>query len=94
MTIYHAAALALIGWYLLLPPVDTENNPRTDLPISEYRQVQSYDTARDCEAAKDKFLKEYRTNAEKPGGREFWLGMDASVVEGLCVSSDDPRLGK
>lgn len=59
----HARAVFLLGgWLLMLPP--TVENPQdrakegfgwravTDAPITEWDQVQAYDTAAECEATK------------------------------------------
>jgi len=51
----HAAALALVGWYLMIPPLQSANRddpsgPR-DLhaPISQWDQVSAYDSAAKCQ---------------------------------------------
>jgi len=113
----HAAALAAIGWYMIAPPVtrDTSNEPsaligrsHADLsaPLSTWRIVKSFDSARDCE----KRLAEENSNAKNFA----WLGlrtkemndqasagagwMPQDVLEEItnqhCVASDDPRLAK
>jgi len=41
---YAAAALALVGWYLLAAP----SNPNSAL-LSQWRIVGTYDDARDCQ---------------------------------------------
>ena len=47
MNLRHAAALALVGWYLMVPPL---SNPSA--PLSKWNLYRSYDTARECEVAK------------------------------------------
>jgi hypothetical protein len=53
----HAAALALIGWYLMTPP--PSKVPKvgwtvgTSEPMNEWRHIASYDTAAACESARD-----------------------------------------
>jgi hypothetical protein len=45
----HAAALALLGWYLMTPPVRVEGEKRTmlvDRPFSDW--TASFDTAEAC----------------------------------------------
>ena len=55
----HAAALALVGWYLMTPPIapGALDNPqqaqliRASAPLSEWGIVHSFDTADECKAA-------------------------------------------
>jgi len=58
----HAAALALVGWYLMLPPPHTEYaqsgqiiDVRADneAPLSQWTIARSYDTAAQCMTEKD-----------------------------------------
>ena len=57
----HAAALALVGWYLILPPMmmpcPSKHPPKHppplsfdgDAPLSRWNAVRSFDSAGDCE---------------------------------------------
>jgi hypothetical protein len=40
----HAAALALVGWYLMVPP-----NKNEDTPLSEWIVRRTYDSAEACQ---------------------------------------------
>jgi hypothetical protein len=51
MNLRHAAALALVGWYLMLPLVNGDASPATQLPLSEWTQEGSFDRAEDCKRA-------------------------------------------
>jgi hypothetical protein len=81
MTLRHTAALALVGWYLMMPPKD-EN-----LPLSKWRAVESYDAASACMNAKIAYFHRVKdlpdTNLEK-----------LRILDMQCVSTDDPRLAK
>jgi hypothetical protein len=47
MRLRHAFALTLIGWYLMVPPLNTySNNPKS---FRGWNTQGSYDTARECE---------------------------------------------
>src|SRR5882762_6308677 len=58
MKLRHAAALALVGWYLMIPPLtqiapDSYKMPRdTSAPLSKWFRspVDHFDTLQDCEA--------------------------------------------
>jgi len=50
MNFRHAAALASVGWYLMIPPAhDFGGPPKTSL--SQWDQVSAFDTATACEAS-------------------------------------------
>ena len=98
----HAAALALLGWYLMVPPQNPhwreKRQPLYDesVPLSEWDINESFDTAIECQALRDKLLNE----GVKARNRTFDETHDegqATVVlqnwtSGRCVSTDDPRL--
>jgi hypothetical protein len=53
----HAAALVLVGWYLMFPPPDFDHathlangNPNLDAPFSDWRNEASFDSAKECNA--------------------------------------------
>jgi hypothetical protein len=70
--IAHIAALSLMGWYFLVPPLYNPNRQelaqirnrwdlphtvlRTDWPYSDWKILGSYDAASACEAARDRNL--------------------------------------
>jgi hypothetical protein len=80
----HAAALALVGWYLFVPPTTRTwwiGAERYDdaAPLSSWTIERSFDKAEGCEAA--------RLTTQQQAGDEA-IRMDHAV----CVASDDPRL--
>jgi hypothetical protein len=88
----HAAALALVGWYLITPPT-SKNAIHDDLPLSKWEKVGTLDTASQCEDALkdldnpsiDQHMQETVTPEEYKSFKQF---MD----DAKCVSSADPRL--
>ncbi len=92
----HAAALALVGWYLMIAPPQVQQGSviGADLlaPLSQWANVHAFETADQCEADKSNYRSQVATNANVPPAYK-----DAIVASGLslqCVASDDPRLGK
>jgi len=89
MKVRHAAALALIGWYLMMLPWGKVN-----APLSEWVAYQSFDSAEICSVAR-KSLVDYLGNYKgmamtlitQSGGN---LQFDGSVA--TCIATDDPRL--
>jgi len=89
----HTAAMVLVGWYLMVPPVVCEKgkcNAELNAPFSQWhRSKKSAGSESDCEearpkvrAAVDKAIKDVSARPE----------YDKALAAGLCVSSDDPRL--
>ena len=85
----YAAALALVGWYLMVPDstdLQRQLNPETKKyealapPIREWSINQSFDTAAECEAV----IKESTQRAQKD--------CPDCVVLAKCIATDDPRL--
>ena len=89
----HVVALALVGWYLMIPPLNDDNKPMTNLPLSSWWQHQAFDSAQECEDSKLPYITKYGGNLKKESKvAAYWNGMIASVAQGLCIASDDPRL--
>jgi len=51
MKFHHAAALALVGWYLMVPPL-FKHGVNVNAPVSEWDHRQAFDTADACEKAR------------------------------------------
>jgi hypothetical protein len=45
----HSAALALLGWYLMLPPVTSDGRTQKDAPLSRWYIFSSFETKEECE---------------------------------------------
>jgi hypothetical protein len=73
MTLRHAAALAFVGWYLMVPPASPDRDALpgrliADVqtkPLSAWEIERSYDSARDCMAERDARIK---LAAKQPAG--------------------------
>jgi hypothetical protein len=80
-----APSTGYCGGYLMWPP--TPNSTIQDIsgitaPLSSWSDVESYDTAAECNAARALYQKKYRS---KKG--------QVTVIDALkCIASDDPRL--
>ena len=80
----HTAALALVGWYLFVPPQTRtwwigQERYNDAAPLSRWTIERSFDTAKVCEAAR-------LAIQEQAGDAAIRMGHAA------CVASDDPRL--
>ena len=97
----HLAALALVGWYLMMPP-DSAKIPHdvdSDTPISRWVVVTSFDTEDNCEKAlgdiqnseQDPVTLDKTGRLKRLDKHDAALGK-ARAVNAACVASDDIRL--
>jgi len=54
MNLRHAAALALVGWYLMVPQPDAPGKaPNANAPLSQWNQMGAFDNASNCEKERE-----------------------------------------
>jgi hypothetical protein len=83
MSLYSSIVLALVGWYLLVPPLSSRNSNAVEInaPLSNWHIFQSFDSVSECEA-----LRERIRQGEK--GTPYYQ----AILTSACIASDDPRL--
>jgi hypothetical protein len=82
----YAAALALVGWCLIMPPISDDHQVvKKNAPISHWETIETYATADACrnELAKLTAL---------IAGNINYTVIQRRVLAGKCVADDDPRL--
>ena len=88
----HAAALALVGWYLMVPPIDRTRGlfyvPATE-PLSLWNTDRTFTSEDECNSALADLK---RSHLRWEGNTEF--AQDQQRQHAICVSTDDPRLKK
>jgi hypothetical protein len=96
MNLRHAAAFALVGWYLMLAPTPDgfRSRPLVEAPLSKWEIAANFDSASDCQDGlirEDHVLDE--TWKDLPGSGPVYLALykEAGVK---CVATDDPRLSE
>ncbi len=82
----HAAALALIGWYLLLPPAGRDYPMgNADLPLSQWlKRPTTYRDKDECEHVLDR-----QRRLANSKNRQVAVNY---YKQAQCVSANDPRL--
>ena len=91
MKLRHAAALALVGWYLMAPSLGRDGMPLTGSPLGDWSIVESFDTAESCKqslaktGAQFNFPKGPFNMKDLPEGQRMFFFAQ-------CISTDDPRL--
>jgi hypothetical protein len=100
MTPRHAAALALVGWYLMVPPPIAKNGLVEDSPsLSAWTRFGSrlYRSEHECEDARTRIGAHPRSGRfVTPEGQEVSISVMPTFAAQLdairCVATDDPRL--
>lgn len=86
LTIRHTAALALVGWYLMVPPLSADKQIDLDAPVPQWEIEESYDSAQECREAK-------LWHVEHPGSAAPGYGaLNQRNGYAQCIATDDPRL--
>jgi hypothetical protein len=86
MNLRHAAALALVGWYLMMPPTGRDYSMgNVDAPLSQWvKRPTIYRDRKECEHVLDRHRR--LTNSKnKQVAVKFYK-------QAQCIATDDPRL--
>ncbi len=88
---HHAAALALIGWYLMVPPAIGTGLPDKTAPLGKWEIENSFETADDCMRNRGEFSDDGMRRVKlKRSRQDIILGIQ--FIDATCISTDDPRL--
>jgi hypothetical protein len=92
----HAAALALVGWYLMTPP--PEINPVTHLrrlalsaPFGYWQDEGSFDSAKECNAALESNIKWHMQVAAKIYNEHRSDQQESTLDEQMDQVSNSPK---
>lgn len=99
----HAAALALVGWYLMAPPSvpSDPNTPDLSAPLGKWEVRETLTTQAQCEKYKaalefvvhDPSFQEYGAAIARKQSRPWDIERARAFTDfQKCVASDDPRL--
>ena len=89
----HAAALALVGWYLMTPPPPFDPSA----PLSKWSRLgkpgkEEYASKEQCMAVREKLQAAFKDPGNIPPEHVTATIMVKAMAHLLCVASDDPRL--
>jgi hypothetical protein len=89
----HAAALALVGWYLLCPPLSRDRRDwSTVAPLSQWTIIKSFHSQNDCHIHTQEALEEYRNQHFRDASALTPTPEYEAILR--CIATDDPRLNK
>ena len=84
----HAAALALVGWYLIIPLSTLPPGVAYKEPLTKWQIVQGFDTADDC----NDFLSTFFEDSQQKRALNLLGPAYRDYMFAECISTDDPRL--
>jgi hypothetical protein len=95
----HAAALALVGWYLMVPPIYKiargQYELDRDAPLTEWINTKGFDSADDCDEGKSLNIKQTSNLLRMTFPKRGNFSTDPNwrrAFYGQCIATDDPRL--
>lgn len=81
----HAAALALVGWYLIVaPPQAFKDLKYYEVLLRDWRHKGTFDSEFECKQEISKGCHHFQNGEEN--------GLEGPLCYAQCVASDDPRL--
>jgi len=89
MKFRHAAALALVGWYLMIPPTE---EPYEHAPLSDWSIHENFDTAAGCDRGKEDLSRQASELTTHFEGVTERYKRGVSYSHAKCIATDDPRL--
>jgi hypothetical protein len=89
----HAAALALVGWYLMFPPEQPGSLKVEDqAPISQWQSFRSFESAQECMSAKASAVQQSKVSKETMQTEVARRNVHLKALASQCIATDDPRL--
>ena len=85
----HATALALVGWYLMVPPI-VDGVAVINAPVSKWIVNTPFDSASECDKAQGILVLRAKRDLEKVQRTD--LAIAISFTQAQCIATDDPRL--
>ncbi len=94
MKLRHAVVLALVHWYLMLPPMTRNGEIDTSAPLSKWSiGFSSFEFEQNCTMGKMGVLQSFERRRSNTAGSKGSLSLpERRWRESKCVAVDDPRL--
>ena len=98
----HAGALAIVVWYLMIPPIGADNKVDAHASLSKWRKGVGFESEKQCDDSLKDAIQNPMTTAEyQAAGKATRKAkmrplskseMTRRTAESQCVAGDDPRL--
>src|ERR1700722_8703631 len=98
----HVAALAIVLWYLMIPPIGADNKIDPHAPLSQWRRGVGFESQKQCDDSLKDAIQNPMTPAEYQAAAKAtrkakmkpltMSEMTKRTAESQCVAGDDPRL--
>jgi hypothetical protein len=98
----HASTLAIVVWYLMIPPIGIDNKVDAKAPLSRWRASVKFDSGHQCQDSLKDAIEHPTTPAEYQAAAKATrkanmkpltqAEMIKRTAESQCVAADDPRL--
>ena len=93
MNLRHAAALALVALYLMVPPYSERPIPPKDLPpLSKWSIYHRYNTLDECRQVRSEITSGLLQDSPPDFLQRFGNNFKSAFARAKCVATDDPRL--
>jgi hypothetical protein len=87
MTLRSTAVLALVSWYLIVPPSLSKSPRAKRIPaLSHWTIVREFDAEKECDAERVK------SSTVDPTLGEYRGMPPEEIYDAQCIAADDPRL--
>ncbi len=97
MKLRHAAALVLVGWYLMVPPlVNAPYKVDTDAPVLYWKVYRTFPSEQECEKFQLWAQAKYEKTSDAPLGtiKKGTRAFARQMTFAQCIASDDRNLAK
>jgi hypothetical protein len=98
----HPTALAIVVWYLMIPPIGADNKVDAHASLSKWRKGVSFESEKQCDDSLKDAIQNPMTSAEYQAAAKATRKakmrplskseMTRRTAESQCVAGDDPRL--
>jgi hypothetical protein len=97
----QVASISLLGWYLMVPPLEHYGDrwtPDVDKPLSSWHVDHAFDTAAKCEAGKialqDSNMASSNAVPWNNPSKQSVMARSFASLASQCIESTDPRLAR
>src|SRR5271163_1040992 len=102
LRVRHAFAVAMVAWYLMIPPIDASNKVDANAPLATWRKGVKFDSQDECQQSLKDVIQHPTTAAEYQAAAKATkkanmmpltrAEMTKRMAESQCVAADDPRI--